>query len=546
MLRRLSFFLICFSIATVKAQTVPVGGFALDEYLRFKQLAGQLDSSYSFANRPFISDNTGKSEYWGGSGQGEFSFLKGKGRISLLPIVWLNQVNTHHPFGWNDGAMIPAKGFQTYLSAGVFVKAGPLTIQLKPEYVYAANPAYTGFRTGKTPSEINPYYNFYNYIDQPERFGEGAYSKFFLGQSSVKLNFGPVSAGVSTENIWWGPGMLNSLSFTNNAPGFEHFVLGSNKPIKTPIGSFEASMIGGKLLNSEELPLQSGIQDAGFAPYNDIWRYLFGTNISYQPKWLPGLFLGFSRTFMSYHDDLRGFGDYVPLFTKLQKFDEDQDQFDRDQRISLYTRWLMPKAHAEVYFEYGLNDNAYNFHDFLGSPDHGRSYLVGLSKLIPMRSKDSQYIHVNLEALQMSQSSDRLVREAGGFYQHGAIRQGYTHFGQTIGAGPGSGGNLQSLQLNWVSNFKRIGFRVDRYERNMDFYNTYIRDYNGLSRKWVDYALALQGQYDFNHFIVSAKLQGIQSLNYQWLMKDYVPGTYYIPRNDVFNFQGQLGVMYRF
>lgn len=60
------------------------------------------------------------------------------------------------------------------------------------------------------------------------------------------------------------------------------------------------------------------------------------------------------------HEDLNGFSDYFPFFTPVEKVKSgiDGDLFSRDQRFSEYIKWVFPKAHAEVYFEYGLNDNS--------------------------------------------------------------------------------------------------------------------------------------------------------------------------------------------
>ena len=33
-----------------------------------------------------------------------------KVQVAALPITLITQYNRNHPFGWNDGAMIPAKG----------------------------------------------------------------------------------------------------------------------------------------------------------------------------------------------------------------------------------------------------------------------------------------------------------------------------------------------------------------------------------------------------------------------------------------------------
>lgn len=525
-----------FSVAQqANSQSLPVGTTALEDYYRRKQLLGELDSSVTFSVRPlfpryafkvnnvFDPDSTLNNDGYLKT-SGPVRFGKGKGELQILPLSWQQQFNSRNPYGWNDGAMIPARGYQTMVSAGVFLKYGPLSIQLRPEFVYAQNRAFQGFETNRSIDELNNYAVFYNMIDNPERFGDGSYSKVNWGQSSIRLTFGPVSFGLSNENLWWGPGVQNALIMTNNAAGFKHLTLNTVKPIRTPIGSFEAQIIAGKLENSGFSPLSQTSSSSGatlFSPYNSDWRYLAGLNISYQPKWVPGLSLGFIRDFMSYQSDVNSFKDYFPFFFPVQKATTGAqgDPYDRDQRISMYARWLFQKAKAEVYFEYGLNDNSYNYRDFLGSPDHSRSYIFGFTKLVPLAHQKDEYIQINAEIDQLSQSVDRLVRPAGGFYQHSGVRQGYTNLGQVIGAGTGSGGNLQSLDVAWVKGLKKFGLNFQRYEHNADFYNDYIRDLNGQSRRWVDFALAAKGEWNYKNLIFSAKIQGIKSLNYEWILK---------------------------
>jgi hypothetical protein len=41
-----------------------------------------------------------------------------KVQVTALPFTLITQYNSHHPFGWNDGAMIPTKGVQTFVRAG--------------------------------------------------------------------------------------------------------------------------------------------------------------------------------------------------------------------------------------------------------------------------------------------------------------------------------------------------------------------------------------------------------------------------------------------
>ncbi|ATP57985.1 hypothetical protein CPT03_16695 [Pedobacter ginsengisoli] len=546
-------------LSIVSAQTIPVGTQILEDYYRRMQMIGKLDSGISFSVRPlsaeglkvsnvFDPNSTLAEESWLNFSK-PFTFANGKGKFQILPVSWQQQINSQRPYGWSDGAMIPAKGYQTLVSGGFFVKFGPLSIQLRPEYVHAINTDFDGFAKGKSDAEIQRYYNAYNTIDAPERFGTGAYNKLLLGQSSIRLTFGPASFGFSNENLWWGPGVRNSLIMGNSAPGFRHLTLNTVKPVNIYIGSLEAQVIGGRLTSSGYSPLLQTTLSTGknvYRPKDGSWRYLAGFNLAYQPKWVPGLFLGFTRTFAAYGKDVNSFGDYFPFFVPFQKnavatFD---DPFDRDQRTSLYARWVFTRAKAEVYFEYGKNDNAYNFREFLTSPDHSRAYLFGIRKLVPLKGNDNEFIQINGELTQLSQPLIRTIKDAGNFYTHSRVHEGYTHLGQRLGAG--TDGNLQSLDINWVNGLKKLGFTFERYEHNMDFYNNSIGDLNGVSRKWVDFALAAQGEWNYRNLLFNAKFQAIKSLNSQWYMRGYTPNAYYIPYNDKYNIHGEFGVSYRF
>jgi hypothetical protein len=553
-------FFTCLINSKLKAQTLPVGTPVLDDYYRRMQLLGKVDSTVSFTIRPLFSgsllkthnifdpDSSLKSNNW--VSMGPVSFAKGLGTFQILPLTWQQQFNSDHPYGWNDGAMIPAKGYQTMISGGFFVKFGPLSIQLRPEFVYAANPSFNGFATDRSDQDLKDYYGYHNYIDWPERYGNGSYTKAFLGQSSIRLTFGPVSLGVSNENIWWGPGIRNSLILSNNAPGFKHITLNSVRPIKTYIGSFEFQAIAGHLEESGFPSLLVTTTSTGQylpANKNHDWRYFAGFNINYQPKWIEGLTLGLTRTFDAYHKDVTTFSEYVPFFFPYQKQNtNDGDPIPRDQYTSLYARWLFTKAQAEVYFEYGLNDNSYNFRDFIGSPDHSRAYIFGVRKMVSINGHADQHILLSAEVTQLSQTADRLVREAGGWYVHSQILQGETNGGKILGAGTGSGGNLQSMGVSWVSGLKKLGVRFERYEHNVDYYQAYLPDINGNSRKWVDLAFALQGEWSYKNLIFNSTLEGVKSLNYQWVLKDYTPDQYYIPHNNVYNLHAELGVTFRF
>ncbi|WP_419801099.1 capsule assembly Wzi family protein [Mucilaginibacter sp.] len=541
------------------AQTIPVGTPVLEDYYRRMQLLGKLDSDYSFSVRPvspkYLIKEADVFDPDSSLSKDNFfrlkpvTFAKGKGYFQVLPLTWQQQYNSDHPYGLNDGPMIPAKGYQTLISGGFFVKYGPLSIQLRPEYVYAANQNFKGYASGHNDQDLSAYYAFHNLIDWPEQFGTGTYQKVTWGQSSVRLTFSPISIGLSNENIWWGPGIQNALIISNNAPGFKHITLNTVKPIKTYIGSFEGEIIAARLEGSGFAPLEETKLVDGtnlFVPKRMDWRYFTGFNLNYHPKWVHGLTLGLTRTFDAYKGDVKGFSGYVPFFISYQKVVSgvNGDPFPRDQYTSAYARWLLTKAHAEVYFEYGLNDNSYNFRDFIQSPQHSRAYIFGLRKMLLLNN--NQQLLFGAEITQLSQTADRIVRDASGWYIHSAVTDGQTNQGQVLGAGTGSGGNLQSFNLSWLCGLKKLGIGLSRYEHDVDFSTPNFPDINGNSRKWVDFAFALNGEWNYKNLIFNAKLQEIKSLNYEWILKDYTAGQYYVPHNDVYNFHGELGVAFRF
>ena len=511
-------FISVFFSPSVFAQSIPVGFQPFEDYYRRKQLNGELDSTLSFTIRPvapaFIQKgrrnepdtllNPGKTIYQSASG---------KSSILLLPFSWQQRYNGNPSYSRNDGLMIPAKGYQSYLSAGFFARSGLLSIQIKPEYVFAEN------------GKFREYRSYYGAADLPVRFGNDPYSRLSWGQSSIRLNFDPLSIGISNENLWWGPGMQNSILMSNTAAGFKHLTLNTTRPLRTPIGSLEAQIISGRLEGSG---YTTGLPDD--------WRYLSGMVFSYQPRWVPGLFLGMTRSFQMYHEDMDGsFGDYFPILQAFQKKNTNEDAKRRDQLTSVFARWLLAKSRAEVYFEYGLNDHSYNTRDFLMSPEHSRAYTIGMNKLIPFKGRKDEFIQIGAELTHMEQAIDRTLRDAGEWYTHHQVIHGYTNRGEVLGAGIGPGGNMQSVHVSWVKALNRIGLQLERYEHNGDLANVY-----GYG-PWIDLSAAAVASRTYKKFIFNAKLQAIESVNYQWLS-----GPLGSENKNVFRVNGEVGVVYRF
>lgn len=532
-------FLIYLQADPLHAQTLPVG--VLDnitDSVRRAQLLGLDSSNNSFMIRPVTQGNLRNYS------KELYRSKDDKISIAALPIQWQQQFNSQYPYGMNDGGMVPAKGYQTMVSAGLFARIGFVSIQLQPEFVYAENKAFKQITDAN--NEISKYYyQYYNQIDLPDRFGEKAYTNFNWGQSSIRVNFDPVSFGISNENLWWGPGVRNSLLMSNNAPGFKHFTLNTSRPVNTPIGAFEAQIIAGRL-ESSGVALPAG---ANYIAKTADWRYISGVVFTYNPKWLPKLYLGFDRTFIAYHQDMgSAIKNYLPFFNSMEQSKADANgnvvsfATPKDQLASFFVRWVMPESRAEVYFQYGREDHAYNTRDFVVEPEHTRAYVVGFRKLLPLKRTD-EYIQVGLELTQLESGPTKSVRGSGYWYTHSVVRDGYTNVGQVLGAGIGPGSNMQSLDVSWVKGLKKIGLEMERLVHNNDLmYNLGALDYR---RHWVDLGLTGKFSWEYKRFILNSGLTYTHAFNQYNVLENGQGWFFVFDHTDADNLRLQAGITYR-
>ncbi|MCC5937669.1 MAG: hypothetical protein JJU34_10325 [Lunatimonas sp.] len=524
-------------------QTIPAGYPLLDDYLRRLQLNGEIDSVPSLMIRPLSPRNIaglnhsydlmdfGNGENTTETGK-RLAYLGDKGRLELLPFMNYTEWNSRFPYP-QTGPMIPNRGLQTFSSIGVYGELGLLSIQLQPEVIWAQNKYYDPGILKSTQTEFL------------ERFGDTSYGRVLPGQSNVMLNIGAFSAGVSTENLWWGPGQFNALIFSNNAFGFEHVTLKTRRPAKTFLGAFEGQIISGYLKGAEfENFISTRLR------YRDERRYLNGMILTYQPKWISGLSVGLARTFQQYESYRgTGFNEYFPIFAPFQKaaagFDIDLD--GRDQQATVFVRWVIPEAKSEVYFEYGRRDHEATWRGMWLNPEHARAYLIGFSKLFDL--VENSQIQVRFEMFQQQESINILARYDGftggaNWGGHSRAANGFTHRGQMLATGLGPSSNLQTLETAWVQRINRIGVRLDRLNRHQDIFVKRFND-DTDEQRWVDLALSPFGEWRFQDFLVGVKLNFIRSLNYQWGVE---PGDGLINPGgrDVFNFQGNVSFIYPF
>ncbi|HEY0668707.1 MAG TPA: capsule assembly Wzi family protein [Sphingobacteriaceae bacterium] len=531
------------------AQSLPVGMPVLEDAYRREQLIETRDSLVSFTIRPLSTDVYSARDTFFRKSDGSLKFNgryhlpAGKGYIQLLPIYVHTQTNSILPFDWNDGSLIPSRGNQKQLTGGVFAKFGPLSIQLKPEYVYAENKPFEEFPEEQHDVTWARYYrSYYNVAEITGRFGDGPYNEWSWGQSRVSLTFDPVSVGLSNENLWWGPGRRSSLVMSNNAPGFKHITLNTSRPVKTGIGSFEGQLIAGKLENSGILPPEVNRVYQGqtlYIPKRQDDRYLSGMILTYQPKWLEGLFLGATRVSQMYTDVAgESPADFLPF---LRPFEKEAAADQRDRYSSLFFRWIMREAKAEIYAEYGHHGKT-ALRELVYNPDKNAAYLVGLRKIFPLINSAGEYFQASIELTQLQQTA---IPELGGWYTSETIRQGYTHRGAVLGAGIGPGSNLQSVEVSWFRGLKRIGLQVERYVHNNDFYYQAYNDPPDYRKHYVDMSFGASVDWDFKNLFLNASGNVIRTLNYQYVLYNR-PKDYFVTGWDRVNYSFSLGLGYRF
>lgn len=541
------------------AQTISLGTPVLDDYLRRAQLLGNIDSMSSFMIRPLYPvDAFGfKNGFDLDSSIVDFesSFFyrkfgkEAQGNLVMMPATYRLQYNSAYAFGVNDGAFIPNRGFQNIISVGAYAEYKGFSLQLQPELLMAQNKDYLGFPI-EHQATILFYYEYMNRIDTPERFGTSAYNKLFLGQSSLRYNFKEYSIGVSTENLWWGPGRRNSLLLGNNAPGFLHFTANTRKPVETKIGAFEGQLITGFLKSSGYLPPwpDYNIQkNPVYIPKQaDGNRFISGLVFTYQPKWVPGLFLGYGSINHLYRDDISDFADLLPVFNGRKGSENIYDPIrdKRQQFSSGYFRWLSPEGHFEFYGEYGTRGNSRRAGDFIITPESGRAFTFGFSHLLGLNTP-GHYFQISSEMTQTGQTIREDIRSLKTWYIHDRVRHGYTHNGQVLGVGNGPGSNQIFVEFAWVHKKNRIGFQMERIAYNLDFYYYRYEASKDFRNKYIDLVPSLIADWQFGNIFVNARIQYVNTLNYMWFLENQ-PDQYFVPGYDRKNFVGQVGLTYLF
>jgi hypothetical protein len=535
-------------VFVIQAQETAFGNQSIDEFLRRKSLIDTNNNSTGWMLR--IASASAEDLFYQ---RDSLSRKKKPFDYAILPIYFNTRLDGKRPYVGGEYGMIPARGAQSFLSTGFQARFSILHIQLQPELVTAQNLSFPGFPDTFSSNTIGARFLYWNVGDSPERFGNSSYSKAFWGQSSISLRAEAFELSAGTKNIWWGPGQWNSLIFSNNAPGFPHISLNTSKPAKTFLGSFEGQVLIGRLESSGQAPTQIKQLNSGyFLTLNSDWRYLNALMLSFTPKWIPSLTVGYTRTYQYYNetrpDDLKGWLPILEPMAKEKLFTNgnsvEYDGRGQSQQISIFGRYKITKAKAEVYFQFGRRDHAFNWREFILNPEHARAYQVGFIKLedIPSMAKKLQ---IRGEITSQQESVNRYLRyDLGGgitWHTNDQVR-GFTNFGQPMGVGIGTGSNVQTLEVSLVEDWNKWGILFERLENNQDFY--YRAFGQQVERKpWIDWSTALLWNTSYKDLFISARLQGTYAQNYQWGLSEKSTPEFPVSQN-LLSLHSQVNLIY--
>lgn len=364
-------------------------------------------------------------------------------RLVLLPPRSVSVINTGYPVDRNNGALWAGKGLSAELTGGVALEWGVVSAALNPSILYQQNADFLLSPWREIPG-----------MDWPQRIATGSVASLEPGQSFVRVDAYGVGAGVSTENLWMGPGISNSILMSNTAPGFPHIFIGTSEAVDIYIGNLEVQGVWGRLDESAFFDDNEANDD----------RLYTAALLTFEPAILPGLYLGATRVFQQ-NPELSS--DPFPFF---QSVFQPGDADEADQMLALYARWVLPESGFETFLEWARTDANADFHGLLTEAEHSVAYVAGFQKVV---ERERDWLRFYGEVANLNPRLPAFRHMAGGYwYQHSTVRQGYTNRGQLLGASIGRGSDSQLLGADFLSSWGLGGLYIERVRRAVDtFYS---------------------------------------------------------------------------
>ena len=385
--------------------------------------------------------------------------------------------NSGLPYSLNDGPLWAGRGTSVSVTGGVRARWRRYRLAVVPtafssenrDFALPTDPrAAPGIPASRSPFSY-PWRVFGPSIDYPLRFGDGAYRRVDLGESSLYASNGPVEYGVSSESQWWGPGLRNAIVMSNNAGGFGHLFARTARPVPTRAGDVEARYVLGALR-------QSGFFEPAGAPSGSGTRSLSAIAATLRPAFDSNVTVGVARAVFANVEGVAG----VPLHALDVLFfigqpnalgpSDISQRPGRDQVYSLFGRWVLPEAGFESYAEWARTEFPDGLRDALVAPNHTQGFTLGLQYARPI-ARVGGTGRVQAEYTSVERSTTFRVRPTGSYYTSRAVIQGYTQRGQVLGAAIGPGASSQWLAADYLARGWSAGLVATRVRWDNDAFN---------------------------------------------------------------------------
>ena len=252
------------------------------------------------------------------------------------------------------------KGGSYFTAANIAYNSKYFFGSIEPYYFVSQNQDYT------EPDRIN----LFNNLNDNRPHGETPYTSIGLREIQFYINFKGFGGGYSNANMWWGPGLHNSLMISNNTTGFGHLVLGTINEKRYKNWGFNGRYVFSELgKGSKNKPYFAGfIADATYFS-------------------LPIVTLGFSRILLSGGTNTsyaisRSEAAFLPFQILSIDSKSGAKIYNRpiEQTYTGYLNFRFPKSGVVLFFEWGRNEGPIDFNDLVLAPDHSDAFIIGLRK----------------------------------------------------------------------------------------------------------------------------------------------------------------------
>ncbi len=370
--------------------------------------------------------------------------------------------NTSFPFQDGGGPTWAGRGLTGEIQGGIATAWRNLSVQLAPLAFAAQNAPFTLAPNGQLGNLQFGDARYPLNIDAPQRFGSSVYARLTPGTSAITFDTRALVVGLSSQPQLWGPARDYPLVLGPNAGGFPMVYVGTGEPLNLWLFRIHARIVYGKL------------GESSFAAPVDTTTQRLGSGLvaTILPRGLPGLELGGTRFI---HQPWTGIPDTHTLLRPLSNgFNIDGlavNEVEENQVASVFARWALPAAKAEVYGEFYREDFPGAFHRTLSlveKPDDLAAFTIGFQRVF---EANGQRIRV-LRAELVNGETSHQERGARGFtqplppYIHTVVTQGHTLDGLILGSPEAYGGAGWRFGLD---EFTPRGRRSITLERSLRF-----------------------------------------------------------------------------